>query len=195
MIKIDRKAQMMDAGTALFESEKGFGTSLGQVKAEMKTFGKVYDVTDDPSEIANGGKFNENMVSLHDLPVSTSDCDLFLDFSTIWRKRYISCKFEDAGTTGKYTSDGEEIRRYAATFKEGNRSSHLRAGTHIVLILFMIIAMISGTAKGAICITAGILLILFVVFDWMTPSKDSQHAVKHIEAAIRTICHNEASGK
>lgn len=68
-----KKIQMMDAGTALFEMEGGFGTALGQIRAELREFGKVYD----------------------------EDEDLVLDFSTIWRKRIIRCHLEGAGENGE----------------------------------------------------------------------------------------------
>lgn len=68
----DKKVQMMDAGTALFEMEGGFGTALGQIRAELREFGKVYDDGE----------------------------DMVLDFSTIWRKRIIRCRLEGAGENG-----------------------------------------------------------------------------------------------
>ena len=36
MRKFDTRVQMMDAGMKLFESENGFGTCIGQVKANLK---------------------------------------------------------------------------------------------------------------------------------------------------------------
>lgn len=70
---MDNKVQMLDAGTALFEMEGGFGTALGQVKAEMSEFGKV----------------------------SIEDEYFILDLSDIWRKSYISCHLESAGEAEK----------------------------------------------------------------------------------------------
>lgn len=183
MKRMDRKAQMMDAGTALFESKEGFGTSLGQVKAEMKRFGKVYEVSTGDEE---ADKFHDSVISPAELPESTDRCDLFLDFSSPWRNRYISCLFEDAGDTGKRTADGEHIRRYAATFKEGNTSTPLRAGVHIGLIVIIAVLVVSGLVSGAVSVVAGILLCFLVVYSWLTPSKDSQAIVKGIEAALRS---------
>ncbi len=80
-----KKVQMMDAGTALFEMEGGFGTALGQIRAELKEFGKVSDDGE----------------------------DIVLDFSTAWRKRFISCHLESAGENG-------DRHKYAAVFKEGS---------------------------------------------------------------------------
>ena len=76
------KVQMMDAGMTLFESEQNYGNALGQVKAELEVYGNVLK----PCELADAA-----------LPESTGDCDLFLDWSTFWRVRYISCHLESAG--------------------------------------------------------------------------------------------------
>lgn len=107
MKKFDGKVQMLDAGMVLFETKSDFGDTLGQVKAEMEVYGKVLKPAD---------------LSEAELPESTGECDLFLDWSSIWRVRYISCHLESA--------DGGESdpHRYAATFKEGNRSTMLRGG-------------------------------------------------------------------
>ena len=117
--KFDRKAQMMDAGTAFFEAKEGYGSILGEIKAEMEVYGKVLKI----SEIDN-----------KELPFTTKECDLFLDFSNAFRHRYISCLLMDAGDTGKITDKGEHIRRYAAVFKEGNTSSGLRNMFIIIII-------------------------------------------------------------
>lgn len=66
---MDSKIQMMDAGSVFFSMEEGFGTAMGQVRAEMKAFGRVGDVDD----------------------------WMLLDSSDLWMKRYVLCRVEDAG--------------------------------------------------------------------------------------------------
>lgn len=87
MKKFDGKVQMLDAGMILFEAKSDFGDTLGQVKAEMEVYGKVLKPAD---------------LSEAELPESTGECDLFLDWSSIWRVRYISCHLEsaDGGESG-----------------------------------------------------------------------------------------------
>lgn len=68
MKKFDGKVQMLDAGMVLFETKSDFGDTLGQVKAEMEVYGKVLKPAD---------------LSEAELPESTGECDLFLDWSTI----------------------------------------------------------------------------------------------------------------
>ena len=64
---IDKKVQMMDAGMVLFTSEKPFGTVLGGIKAELTKLGKVK---------------RANEISPDELPDTTGECDLFVDWST-----------------------------------------------------------------------------------------------------------------
>ena len=116
---IDRKVQMMDAGMVLFQTEKPFGTVLGGIKTELLKYGKVL----------RRNEFNES-----ELPETTGECDLFLDWSAPLRKRYISVRLEDAGTVGK-TEDGEDIHRYAACLKEGNRCTATRLVLAVGLVL------------------------------------------------------------
>lgn len=68
MKKFDGKVQMLDAGMILFETKSDFGDTLGQVKAEMEVYGNVLKPAD---------------LSEAELPESTGECDLFLDWSTI----------------------------------------------------------------------------------------------------------------
>lgn len=70
---MDTKVQMMDAGSEFFSMEEGFGTAMGQVRAEMRPFGRVED---------EGGW-------------------ILLDSSDIWMKRYVLCRVEDAGMSGE----------------------------------------------------------------------------------------------
>ena len=118
----------------LFQSKDNFGDCLGGVKAELQKYGKVYK----PSEI-----------SQMRLPESTGDCDLFLDWSSAWRKRYISCRVENAGSL--VSSDGSEIFRYAVTFKEGNKSTRLRG----IVMSLIIITIVTSTALLCQCFLSG----------------------------------------
>lgn len=121
---IDRNLQMMDAGMRLFETEKPFGNVLGGIKHEMESYGKVYRRSDSTPSM---------------FPDSTGDCDLFLDWSTPLRKRCISCRLEDAGAAGT-TPEGEEIHRYAVSFKEGDRPTTLtRILTGISVVLWFVL--------------------------------------------------------
>lgn len=63
---------MMDAGTALFRMEGGFGTALGQVRAELREFGQVSDDGE----------------------------DLVLELPGIWNDRRIICRLEATGDEG-----------------------------------------------------------------------------------------------
>ena len=100
MRKFDTRVQMMDAGMKLFESENGFGTCIGQVKANLKETGKVLEARE-----------LEGIA----LPGSTGDFDLFVDRSNLWRKKYVSCRIEYAG---EREEGGKTIFRYAASFRE-----------------------------------------------------------------------------
>lgn len=186
MKKFDDKVQMMDAGTALFPAKDGFGSAIGAVKAEMDVYGRTLRAREFRPE---------------DLPRTTKECDLFLDYSTLWRKRYISCKVEDAGDTGLRTADGEPVRRYAAIFKEGNANSFLRHLTHILLGVGLLVCMFPGALPGplsrqvqalsatmeAVRIVAGILLLFIVFYSWMLPSRDARHIVSQMQQALRSL--------
>ncbi len=157
MKKFDTKVQMMDAGMTLFETEENYGNTLGQVKAELEVYGKVLR----PSELSEAI-----------LPDSTGDCDLFLDWSSAWRKRYISCHLESAGETEKY---GKTIYRYAASFKEGNRSTILRGAVMLMFLLTMLTEIFFGSSllskiQGLVC--AGL-----TAWLWILPSRKAQNLV------------------
>ncbi len=161
MKKLNRKAQMMDAGTALFESKDGYGSVLGQVKAELKEFGSIGT----PDDLPEGA-----------VPPSTAEFDLFLDYSTPWRYRYISCRVEDAGDTGRTTDDGEPIRRYAITFKEGNRSTWLRILVHLIIMAaFLAGVILSGQWHLTLL---AVVLGLFTFYQLLVPSKKAQQTVR-----------------
>lgn len=185
MRKNSDKIQMMDAGTALFTGKDGFGSAIGTVKAEMEVYGKTL----------RPGEFRPE-----DLPAAVRDCDLLMDSRTGWRRRIIACKVEDAGSTGKRTEDGKEIRRYAAVFKEGHCGTGLRGAVHgilcAVLLAFMVPGFLPGVlseriaalpaAAGAFRILAGILLLLVTLYSWMAPSRNAPHVVNQIQLALRT---------
>ena len=152
---IDRNVQMMDAGMRLFESEKP--TVLGGIKNEMGRYGRL---------------MRRNEIDPEELPATTGDCDLFLDRSTRFKSKYLSCRVEDAGTVGK-TADGEEIHRYAASLKEGNRNTNV--GIYVHLALIIIWAMLGwflseGNAWIVLVFTA---VGVFGAWRQLRPSKDN----------------------
>ena len=106
---IEKRVQMMDAGMRLFQTEKPFGTVLGGIKTEMAKYGAVL-------------RANETDPSM--FPETMGDYDLFLDWSSATKYRYISCKVEDAGEVGT-TDEGEPVHRYAVMLKEGNKNKPL----------------------------------------------------------------------
>lgn len=186
MKKFDDKIQMMDAGSALFTAKDGFGSAIGTVKAEMEVYGTTLRAREFRQE---------------DLPGSMKECDLILDCSTLWRKRCISCKVEDAGDTGLLTEDGEPVRRYAAVFKEGNRSTVLRRAVYALACAALLACMFPKVLPGPVSaqitalpapmgvlrIFAGILLLLGVLYRWITPSRDARHIVTQIQQTLRSV--------
>ncbi len=165
----DKKVQMMDAGTALFISRENFGKTMGQVKAEMEVFGKVLKSTE---------------FSPEELPESTAECDLFLDFSSIWRIRYISCLVQDAGEIPGAVADedGRIDRRYAAVFKEGNKSTVLRGVVHAALIIAAIAA---AVYIGSIFVRIGAAVLgLGLLFEWIIPSRTAQKTLFKIKEQL-----------
>lgn len=168
---------MMDAGTAFFKAKEGYGSILGQIKAEMEVYGKVFKATD---------------FDIKDLPFSTKECDLFLDFSTFWRNRYISCRLEDAGETGESTKDKETVRKYAASFKEGNTDTKFRGGVYACLIILFVLSSILGFAihfvAGLLCLAAA----FYLGCNWIAPSVKSQKTVKNLKNKIESYFENLA---
>lgn len=163
---IDKKVQMMDAGMTLFTSEKPFGTVLGGIKAEMSKYGTVK-------------KLNE--IKPDEIPDTTGECDLFLDWSTPFRWRAVSCRLEDAGLVGK-NSEGEEIRRYAASFKEGNKN---RGGKVLLLVSLAAVAVIFGIigidgVPGIFTIILGVAVAAGILILGLRPSVKAQEAVKSL---------------
>lgn len=165
MPKFDRKTLMMDAGTAVFTCEKGFGSAIGKVKAAMAHYGKV---------------LTANHLEAEALPSSCRGCDLLLERSTPWRTRYISCKVSSCG------------EGYAAEFKEGSRSGLLRSVTFAALILcltvltFLPSSLFPGAlaAAGALRRITCIALALLAAWLWMVPSLSGVKTVKAIAKSL-----------
>lgn len=157
----DKTVQIMDAGMRLFTTEKPFGTVLGGIKTEMAKYGKV---------------LRSNEIVESELPEACAGCDLFLDRSTRYKTKFISCTLEDAGTVGK-TADGEEIHRYAASLKEGNKNTN--TGIYVHLALVVIWAMLGWFVSNG----NGWITLLFTAIGligaWrsLRPSKDNGKVV------------------
>lgn len=167
---IDKKVQMMDAGMVLFTSEKPFGTVLGGIKAEMSGYGVVKRA----NEISDG-----------DIPDTAGECDLFVDWSTPFRWRAISCKLEDAGTAGR-NDDGEEMRRYAASFKEGNRNRGVKVTLVIASAVAVIVAGLLGIdgVPGIFTLAVSIALSAAILIFGLRPSLKAQKAVKSLMGIV-----------
>ena len=161
------KVQMMDAGMTLFETKEGFGNTLGQVKAEMEEYGKV---------------LKANELEGVALPESTGDYDLFMNWSTIWRVRYISCHLESAGLEEK---DGKTVYRYAATFKEGNKSTCFRGA---VMLMFLIaFAVETIFVPGLLYTLQGLVFTGLTAYIWMLPSRKAQKTVFALMDKLRSL--------
>jgi len=155
MFELDRKTIMMDAGTALFTSKGSFGTVLGQARAEMGEYGKVYRKEELPTD---------------NLPLGIEPFDLLLDHSSAWRTRYISCLVEDAGETEGTSPEGEPIRKYAVSFKQGDRTTTFRSIWHLVAALIpFILSMFFSLGGWGILFSA--VIAIFTAYAWMLPGK------------------------
>ena len=168
---IDKKVQMMDAGMVLFTSEKPFGTVLGGIKAELTKLGKVK---------------RANEMLPEELPDTTGECDLFVDWSTPLRWRAVSCRLEDAGLVGK-NADGEEIRRYALCVKEGNKN---RRGKVVVTLLLAVIFIALGIVSidgvaGIFTVLTGSVFAIAIVILALRPSVKAQKAVMDLLETAR----------
>lgn len=164
MYKTDKKTLMMDAGMTMFESTDNFGLCLGQVKAEMSEYGKVltqYDI--DSTEV----------------PESTGEFDFFLDRTTFWRKRYISCRLESAG---QREVDGETIYKYAVSFREGNRSTFFRGAVMTLIISGSIAGLFLSHGPAAAIIE--IVIAAAAAYCWIMPSRTAPATVRSISDAI-----------
>ncbi|MBQ8061494.1 MAG: hypothetical protein IJ205_06110 [Bacteroidales bacterium] len=158
---IDRNTQMMDAGMRLFDSEKPYGTVLGGLKTELAQYGNVLRTNEIEEDL---------------LPPSAAGCDLFLDRSTRYKWKYIACTLEDAGIVGK-TPDGEDIHRYAASLKEGNKNSNV--GLYVSLALILIWAMLGWFISNGSGLIVLVFLAVGVFGAWrmLKPSKDNTRLV------------------
>lgn len=165
---IDKTTQMMDAGMRLFETEKPFGTVLGGIKTEMAKYGKVLR----PNEIVDS-----------ELPGASIGSDLFLDRSTRYKAKYISCSLEEAGTVGT-TPEGETIHRYAASLKEGNKNT--KVGIYVACSLVIIWAMLGWFVSGGSGWIALVFTVIGIFGAWrmLRPSKDNRETVSDLLEAF-----------
>lgn len=168
---IDRKVQMMDAGMVLFTSEKPFGTVLGGIKAELTKLGKVK---------------RANEISPEELPDTTGECDLFVDWSTPLRWRAISCRLEDAGLV-ETNADGEEIRRYALCLKEGNKNRKCKVAVVLLLAVISIALGISGIGgiPGIFTVALGFIASVAILILGLRPSVKAQKTVRDLLEVAR----------
>ena len=160
---IDKKVQMMDAGMTLFTSAKPFGTVLGGIKTEMSKYGDVK---------------RSNEISADSVPDTTGECDLFLDWSTPFRRRAVSCRLEDAGPAGRNVG-GEDLRRYAVSFKEGNKNRGFKVACVLALAAAVIVLGVIGLdgVPGIFTIAASIAVAAGVLIFGLRPSPKAQKAV------------------
>lgn len=151
---MEDKVPMMDAGMRLFETEKPFGTVLGGIKVEMAKYGKI-------------------------LTSENSGYDLLLDRSTEYKKKYISCLLEDAGVVGK-TADGEEIHRYSASLKEGNKNTNV--GIYVTASLVIIWAMLGWLVSNGNTLLTIVFTAVGIFGAWrlIRPSKDNPRLVNQL---------------
>ncbi|HAY18552.1 MAG TPA: hypothetical protein DCY24_05035 [Rikenellaceae bacterium] len=168
---IDKKVQMMDAGMVLFTSEKPFGTVLGGIKAELTKLGEVK---------------RANEISMDEVPDTTGVFDLFVDWSSPFRWRAISCRLEDAGLVGT-NADGNEIRRYALCLKEGNKNRRCKVAAVLLVAVIFIIGGICGIdgVPGIFTVPAGVLLAGCVVIFGLRPSVKAQNAIRNLAGTVR----------
>ena len=168
---IDKKVQMMDAGMVLFTSEKPFGTVLGGIKAELTKLGDVK---------------RSNEISIDELPDTTGECDLFVDWSSPLRWRAISCRLEDAGLVGT-NADGNEIRRYALCLKEGNKNRKCKVAAVLLTAVIFIIGGMCGidSVPRIFTVPAGVMLAACVVIFGLRPSVKAQSAIRNLAETVR----------
>ena len=103
-------------------------------------------------------------------------------FKSPWRIRYISCHVESAG---EHVVNGKTAQRYAATFKEGNRSSSLRG---VVMFLFLIsFATEALITPGIIYTLQGIIFAGLTAYLWILPSSKAQKVIKKL---MNRLSHN-----
>jgi len=165
---LDKKTHMMDAGMRLFESEKPYGTVLGGIKTEMAKYGATLRA----KELEN-----------ESIPGAAAGCDLLLDRSNRMKVKYITCVLEDAGVVGK-NPDGEEIHRYAASLKEGNKNTSV--GIYVSLALVIIWAMLGWlVTDGNGWITLALTIVgLYGAWRSLRPSRDNTKIVSELLEAF-----------
>lgn len=167
----DKKTQMMDAGMALFVSPKSLGTVIGGVMVELRKSGKVLRRNDiDPSS----------------LPESTGDCELFLDWSTPMRWRYVSATVEDAGEAGT-NAEGEPLRRYAVSFKEGNRNKAVKKAIVYALAAAILALGITGIkgVPGFITVILALVIDFIMVMEALKPSVEAQKRITSLLSIMK----------
>lgn len=148
------KILMMDAGTALFEMEGGFGTALGQVRAELKEFGKVSD----------------------------DEEDMILELPGIWRKRIIACTLEGAGDSGDRHRYAAVFREGSCNTRLRNivHGTLAAAGICIPVIVRILFPELANPILSGIC-TAGALA---AVCSWIRPDRKSAATTKALIGKI-----------
>ena len=153
------KTQMMDAGMTLFTSEKPFGTVLGGIKMEMSKYGAVR---------------RANEISAEEIPDTTGECDLFVDWSTPLRW--------PAGTN----AEGAELRHYAASFKEGNKNRVAKVVIVLALAAALVTLGVIGVkgVPGIFTVLAGIAAAAAVVILGLRPSVKAQQAIKDLMETV-----------
>lgn len=150
----DSKVQMMDAGTALFEMEGGFGTALGQIRAELREFGKIYDDGE----------------------------DIVLDLSNLWWKKYIVCHLEGAGDNGdrhRYAAVFREGSRSTGLRSWVHGTMILGLAT-ILIVPHFCFPELANFCLSALC-TFGIAA---VAYNWIRPSRSSVATLKKISRKV-----------
>ena len=167
MAYIDQKVFVMDAGMALVSSEDSFGEMLGQLRAEMASYGKVMKVS------SSGGKFLD-AVDPEDLPSALQDCDLFIDNSNFFRKRYLGIRLEDA-------REG----RYAIRIKEAHKNSPMRDFLTLFVCAYGFLAILMG--HGILFKVLGICCMLLGAYLFLYPSDKNTNAPKQIIQTLHRL--------
>jgi len=183
MAKLDKKIQMLDAGAALLQSTLPFGSMMGALKKELEAHGKVYsDIPED------------------ELPLGAHPCDMLLDYSTPWRRMYISCRLESDGAVhGHLSPDGHLLKdpesgsvpvyRYAVVFNQGDGNTPLRIAAIIIPSLILCVLGFAAAPKWgwvivAACVLAGARIMI----------SQSKKAHEKVKAIIRSL-QEQSAGK
>lgn len=171
MNMIDKNVMMLDAGMVRFSTDKPFGTALGGIMTELKSKGRVLRL---------------NEIDPDDLPPTCGGCDLFLDWSTPLRKRYISCVLEESDRTS-VDEAGDIVHHYSASLKEGHKNTPLRVlavlGIAAGLAILGILG-VGGFPKGVTTIL-GLSGGFFCLLKGLGPSRKAVKTVKHLLQEIK----------